>query len=263
MSRVFIGFQVDAPWPAKLPNGGHIHPGERHMTLAFLGDVDLDSLLSHLPEFPLPPLTMGFVGHFSETLFLPPKHPSVVAWHADLEEKHREISEYQLQVSDWLKLRGFPPAGEHRVWLPHVSICRTPFDKHEWEQVFEKYPFTCSKIHLYESVGNLRYESRWIYSLFPPFEQIKNSEGLVYTIRGKSLDEVYKHTQAALTFLDTHFLSAFDERAQPKNIEQMERSFNDSLRRVNAKWGSSVKSLRSIEGDKENQGYLEWKIEVQ
>lgn len=64
MSRLFFALGVEALWPQELPKGRLLDPNERHITLAFLGDVELKLLLSSLSEFPQPSFSEELTGTF-------------------------------------------------------------------------------------------------------------------------------------------------------------------------------------------------------
>ena len=73
--HLFWGMEVHAPWPEKLPQGRLLDTEHRHLTLAFLGNVNPFQMQEALRTFPPPPFTLGFAATFDQCLFLPFLHP--------------------------------------------------------------------------------------------------------------------------------------------------------------------------------------------
>jgi 2'-5' RNA ligase len=203
--RFFFAMEIEAPWPGEFPKGRLLGVPARHLTLAFLGDVNHSALLEIIGKTPLPPLKTGFVGHFNKTVFLPFKHPRVVAWHADLLNKKQILTEYQKQFCDWLKSSGFEPAGYGRPWLPHVTLCRSRFDFDGWKKAFRPLPFIATKLVLYESKGSLQFEPKWSYELTLPIEKLADSVNTAYVLRGEDMESILLHARVALGFHDETF----------------------------------------------------------
>ncbi len=261
LHRLFFGLKIEAPWPKKLPKGRLLHPEERHMTLAFLGEVDLTALQQHLSLLPLPKWNIGPSGELDEPIYLPPRHHRVVAWHGDFSDKHRAISEYQRQFSRWLVEEGFPPTDPGRAWLPHVTLCRAPFNKRQWDDLFEPLPFFCSALNLYESVGNLRYETRWSHPLVAPFTEIEHIAGIAFLVKGESLEELLLHAELALSFRSPSLYSFFQDPPSPKRIEDVIRHLNQAISMADAKYGCPLKSV-STHGEVAERELLEWEMIV-
>lgn len=262
-NRLFFALHVDAPWPSKLPNGRLLNSNERHITLAFLGDIELSSLLPHLTDFPKPPFQLSPTGILDEVIFLPQHQHRVVAWHASFDQNQRPISEYQHLLSIWLKDRGFPPTGEHRVWLPHVTMARAPFDEAKWKEQFQPLPFVCHHIYLYESIGNLRYEPRWSHNLLQPFEEFAHTADIAYKIRGKNLEDILSHAALALTFRHSEIAAFVDQTKKPKNLQDVVHILNQAIAYADAKWGCPLKSV-SYHGEITTgpDQFLEWEMIV-
>lgn len=263
MERLFFAFKVEAPWQETYPEGRMIDADGRHMTIAFLGDADLDGLLEKLKSFPPPTFQLGATGHFDDVLFLPPSHPKVVAWHANLGLKVNFFALYRRELSKWLDENGFTPKGLHQEWLPHVSICRAPFDKIAWQQQFRPLPFICSELHLYESVGGLHYKSRWNFSLVPPFEEFSHRADIAFKIRGKNTAELLEHARAALAFRYVAIGQFFRESPNFESLESIVADLNDSISRADAEIGCPLKSV-SHHGEIQEKpdGFLEWEMIV-
>lgn len=159
--RLFFALKVTSDWPKKLPEGRLIAEEDRHLTLAFLGNVPFEPLETTLNELPLPSFKAGSIGYFDKSLFLPKSKPRVAAWHVDLVEQ--AVAEYQSQLVVFLREKGY--AIEERSFLPHVTLARAPFSFKEWEEAFVSMPCIATSLNLYESVGNLRYKPIWQHFL--------------------------------------------------------------------------------------------------
>jgi len=198
--RVFFGLEVTAPWPEELPAGRMIEAKRRHLTLAFLGDVDCASLLKSLPKMPLPAFEVGFVGKFDEIMLLPrAAQPHVVSWRVCWLENVELLIAYQQQLSLWSVSEGFVGKAE-KNWLPHVTLCRQPFQPQQWRENFQPLPLVCQTLHLYESTGSLHYEPLWSLSLQAPFEEIEHTADIAFILRATTMAGLYAHAQAALAF---------------------------------------------------------------
>src|ERR1700722_13001954 len=155
--RLFFGFEAEAPWPEQFPAGRLLDKNCRHMTLAFLGQAPFLKLAQHMETFPIPPFRVGIAGKFDKIVFLPEKKPRVVAWHVDWFDDAISLTGYHQALISWLQKQGFYP-DSRKEFLPHVTICRVPFDPHQWKKRFIPLPMVIKNIHLYESIGQLKYE---------------------------------------------------------------------------------------------------------
>lgn len=196
--RVFFGFNIITKWPKVLPKGRLLQEHERHMTVAFLGNIDYSLLEKVLMDIPKPTSPIGFSGTFNKIKFLPEKHPNVVAWHGDLGQDLEWVQDYSKVLVDWLISRGFD-VRRHEEFLPHVTVARKPFMYGEWRQQFTKRIFVTSALNLYESVGGLRYVPIWSHALLPAFEQMGENNFLV---RGAVEDKLVQHAAHALAYYD-------------------------------------------------------------
>lgn len=157
--RLFFGLQVQALWPKSFPKGRIIEPKDRHFTLSFLGETDYKSLKEILTDLPNP--LIHPIGIFSKCLFLPEKNPRVVAWKGKWTKESEPIIDYQQTLSKFLKKNGFSPIKHKEPWLPHVTLARNPQNLDEWKDSFIETPFTTTGLHLYESLGNSKYQIIW------------------------------------------------------------------------------------------------------
>lgn len=240
--RLFFGLQVDAPWPKKLPKGRLVDPMHRHLTLAFLGNIDYAPLQELLPSCPAPDFSIGQVGSFRQCVFLPFQKPRVAAWEVEWLEDGA-ISTFQGKLAAWLREAGYELANHN--FLPHVTIARSPFEKAAWSEAFHPLPMVSSHIHLYESVGDLQYVPIWSHPIPPPLESIGRNR---YIIRGKDWKQLYLHGLTALSFTDPTLLASYDPSNEPKDL--------------NGVLNILPPPLISKGEPREFGGTLQWKIEV-
>lgn len=256
--RLFFGLEVSAPWPDPLPRGRLLDPACRHMTLAFLGNIPYEPLLDILPDVPRPSFTLGPTGHFDGCLFLPPRRPNVVAWHVDWFEGE-PLLHYQKQLLEWL--RGHHYSLDERLFLSHVTLARWPFDRDAWAKLPYVLPVVGQAIHLYESMGNLHYESRWSHALTPPFEPISHTADIAFTVRGNSLTELLHHARLALAFECPRLLPYFQEE-HPSTHEDVIMLLNQLIARADAAEGIPLKAV-SYHGEiAQRENLLEWEMIV-
>jgi 2'-5' RNA ligase len=256
--RLFFGFPAVALWPAKLPAGRLIAPGMRHFTAAFLGDVAFDTLETHLPNIPLPPFKVGFTGFFDQCLFLPERHPHVVAWHGNTHR--RELcEEYVIRLAQWLEGIGYP-LNLRLPWLPHATLARSPFDPKEWRKAFTPTPFFVSHFALYESFPGLEYRPIWNHSFTLPFEEIEHTADRAYIIRGEAVEDLYHNACCALAFVHPP-LMVFAQNP-PTGIDELVSSLNRVLGLADAEQGCPFKAV-SYHGDiKQREAIYEWEMIV-
>ncbi len=260
--RVFFAMQVAAPWPDELPNGRMLDPSHRHLTLAFLGETDFPKLQAILPEFPPPPFKVGFAGRFDQCLFLPPRRAHVVAWHVTWLEDAAAILPYQKDLIAWLQLNDFNP-DNRREFLPHVTICRQPFNPRAWEKQFKPLPMIVTDIHLYESIGGLRYEPVWSYPLKHPFEEFEHTADIAFRIRGASLEHIYRHAHVALAFKCPEMMSYLPQTLPLQNLDDVIMALNEAIARTDQNVGCPYKAV-SFHGDivQEEDGTYLWEMIV-
>ena len=256
--RLFFALEVAAPWPEAFPKGRLLEEGCRHMTLAFLGQVPYDSLKALLPQLPLPSFQLGPVGRFDRCLFLPQRRPRVVAWEVHWYGGERLLA-YQKLLSGWLRKHGC--SIEERLFLSHVTLARWPFDKEGWSRLSYQLPMIGRAIHLYESLGNLRYEPRWSFALTPVFEEISHTADLAFKIRGENNQQLFLHAQLALAFSFPPFLS-FVAEGSPQSIEEIILELNGLVSRADAVIGVPFKAVSYHGNVVDCEGVLEWEMIV-
>lgn len=260
--RLFFGWNVEAPWPPHFPEGRLLQEHVRHMTLAFLGQTDYNKLKNKLKEFPPPPFQVARVGQFTECLFLPFRHPNVVAWNIEWFDKKEPIHDFQKTLSLWLQTLDLLQP-EKREWLPHVTLCRQPFQSKKWQKSFSPLPFITQEIHLYESLGNLNYQSLWHYSFLSPFEELDHIADIAFIIQGHDLEELFHHAFIALAFKDPTLLSFYPTTPlQLETLDDLIICLNQLVSLADQEIGSPFKAI-SFHGEiiKKNH-ILTWEMIV-
>jgi 2'-5' RNA ligase len=255
MKRLFFGAEIRAAWPKDFPQGRLIEESMRHMTLAFLGQTSL----SNLPfvEIPRPEFVLGLAGIADHLVFLPKKHPRVVAAHV-LVFHENQLKTYHQTLTNWLKSRKF--SIDEREFLPHITIAREPFDQKEWNM--EPFPFFISAVHLYESLGNLTYKPLWSHLLTPPFEEMEHTADIAFRIRGQNLQELHLHAQLALAFEFPSLLAYITLESPIETLDDLIMALNELVGIADQELGAPFKAV-SFHGhvNKKNH-YLEWEMIV-
>jgi 2'-5' RNA ligase len=257
--RVFFGVEGHAAWPDQLPLGRLIPEESRHLTLAFLGNQPLSRLQAILARIPPPPFQVALSGYFDKCLFFPPGHPHVAAWRLQLYEEGR-LKEYQALLASWLAEQGYPI--EERKWVPHMTLCRTPFDPHAWKKNFTPLPGYCGSLHLYESRGNLTYFPLWSSPLLSPFEEIEHQADLAFLIRGSTVQQLYLNAFTALAFKTPALLSFF-EQTEVLSLDDIVIALNERIAAADCAEGTPFKAV-SFHGEIYQIGneILEWEMIV-
>lgn len=260
--RLFFALEVMAPWPKPLPAGRRLDEGHRHMTVAFLGHTDYARLQPLLTEIPAPPFKVGYVGIFDECLFLPERHPRVVAWHVHWLEGKEALSQYQKQLIAWLQEKEFNPDAR-KEFLPHVTLARAPFNPHPWRKAFKTLPMMTAGLHLYESVGGLKYQPIWSFPLLPPFVEIEHTADLAFQIYGENLEQLQLHALMALAFRCPALLDKLAEIPHAESLDDLIIHLNDCVTRLDARRGCPFKAV-SFHGEVEKIGetVLRWEMIV-
>lgn len=249
--RLFFGLEAYASWK-EVHSGRKVDSKYRHMTIAFLGDIDFGRLQENLNEFPKPPFSISPGGVLDAVSFLPKRHPTVVSYHVHLLQKQEQFLLYCAIVKEWLQKQGY--SMDKRAFLPHVTVARAPFSYIQYRDAFSQIPVAFGNLHLYESKPNLVYIPCWTLPLLRPFQEIEHMTHRAYIIRGENWDELYLNAQLALEFPDhyrnecTTPIPTFDVLIQ-------------LLNQIGA--GSSFKAIRPHDEVKKlAHGILEWKMIV-
>lgn len=153
--RVFIACSLKADWPQQFPPGKILTIDNRHMTLAFLGNIE-DIKLPILDQVPKPNFNQQPGGEFDKILALPKRKPRAMSYHARFTMEEQAMLDYQKQLIYWLSQYQF--LVDDRPFLPHVTIARPPFEKSQWQHYFQPFTFLVTGIHLYESLGHRQFQ---------------------------------------------------------------------------------------------------------
>lgn len=259
--RLFFGAEVVAPWPESYPPGRLIEEPYRHITLAFLGNCALSPLQDILPTCPKPDFKIGPVGKCDHLLFLPKNHPRVVAMHVEWLHEQEQLNTFQKKLLAWLEKQQYKV--DKRELLSHVTIARAPFDVELWQNSFTEIPLYIKSIHLYESVGELRYLSRWEYPLIAPFEEFEHTADIAFHVRGRTYHELYLHAALALCFKYPSMTIYFSNVDALHSIEDVVAALNALVTKVDIEIGSPLKAVSYHGKVKKNTNELmEWEMIV-
>ncbi len=259
MKRLFFGFELIAPWN-DLPLSKRLLPPERrHLTLAFLGDVEEENLLSHIVEIPKPPFLVGKCGVLDTLTFLPKRHPRLVSFHADLGSHFNACKEYAAALENWLITLGYS-FHQDREWLPHATISReaTQFDR--WKSHFTPLPFYFDKLQLYQSFPQMDYRPLRTVEMLKPFEELEHTADIAFLVRGETIEEIQKNAFIALAFKAPSLLH-YPLHMQFKSQEEIVKGLNQSLASLDSCEGSPLKAV-SYHGEISTiaPNQLEWEM---
>lgn len=264
--RLFFGMEAIAPWPDKLPDGRIIDPSFRHATVAFLGNTSFSKVMELLEGFPPSPFKVGFAGMVDHCLILPERHkpPRVVAWHANMLEDHEALEKFQRGFMEWLAVHGFKCSEMKRRWLPHITVCRAPFIPKKWKKAFSLLPVMMPTLRLYESMGNLQYETRWCYDWKAPYEEIEHTADIAFCVRGENLRQLHYHAAIALATIDPALLEEIDNQEWECNsLDEIIVHLNRLVTATDTAVGCGLKAV-SYHGmvTEEEDGTLSWEMIV-
>lgn len=212
----------------------------RHLTLAFLGNISFSSIQKALSSFPQPSFRIGLTGIADRPLFLPEKNPRVVGWHIEWLTYQSELELFYHHLIDWLATLNFPL--KNREFLSHVTVARLPFKLEEWVRVQDTFPVVMQAIHLYESVGNLRYKPIWSYPLLSPFTELDHTADIAFLIQGENLAQIYLHAQMALAFKFPPLLPYLDYK-ELNSLDEVIIHLNEIVGRADAACGTPFKAV--------------------
>ncbi|NGX39428.1 MAG: RNA 2',3'-cyclic phosphodiesterase [Chlamydiae bacterium] len=256
--HLFFAYSIDAPWPSQYPEGRILAEEVRHDTFAFLGSQDFAPLEEALSTFPIPDM-IGPVGRTTPYLFLPEKSPRVVAYGIDWLEKKEKLTAFEQKVEEWLKQKNYPV--DPRPRLPHLTVARSPFDKDAWKEDYTPLPILITGIHLYESLGNLHYQSLWHRPLTPPFVEIEHTADIAYLIRGHNPQELFLHASIAISFSFPTLLPFLQERS-PTDIQETVRALNEMVTLWDSAIGCPIKAVSYHGAFEKKEELLEWEMIV-
>jgi 2'-5' RNA ligase len=262
---LFFAFSIEAPWIHQFPKGKIIEKSLRHMTLAYLGDLDFFSHKTVLENIPKPAFSVGKTGIFTRCLFLPEREPRAIAWLVDFLENQSVVTAYHKKLFGYLIDQNLlSKNGERNSDLPHVTIARNPKSLEDWKNCFSELPFYIKSLVLYESLGNSLYKELWSYPFLCPFEELKQSADLAFIIRGETLQEIFFNAKIALAFHLPGLVCFFPILGEVvvKSLEEIIFLLNRLIAKADQKLGSPFKSV-SCHGklEKTKTGYT-WALIV-
>ncbi len=257
-SRLFFGASVSAPWQTDLPQGRIISAQMRHMTLLFLGEQDVETMLSFTSNLPRLMTTLAPCGFANHLLFFPEHDPRVVACNANWLEGGDAVMQFQRDLEKTFVDKGIVLQSA-RPFVPHITIARQPFDASLWLEQFAPMPFFLTGIHLYESRGNLEYRSLWESALHPPFVEIAHTADIAFKIYGETYAQLHRHAELALAFLFPPFASRFSSQLQ-NSIDEMIMALNDLIALLDAEMGIPLKAVSFHTKLEKSEHLLSWEM---
>ncbi len=261
-ARLFFGAQVEAPWPKDYPSGRIIPEETRHVTFAFLGQQSLSKLQQILPSAPHPSFKIGSAGVAKELVFLPPDKSRVTALSVQWLDPSAVFNAYQKEFAHWLKNNGYPV--DERPFFPHITLAREPFDKNAWLNHFKPLPLFVKAICLYQSMGNLRYQSLWKIPLLPPFEEFEHTADIAFLVRGTTPEQLHMNAQLALAFKFPQLIEFFSKNLQ-HSLEEIIISLNEMVGAADMEYGCPFKAVSfhgNIKADENHILYWEMVVDV-
>lgn len=259
--RIFVAFEIFAPWLEKEAKGRYINKDLRHVTLAFLGNVTKEKLDNIISKLPAPSFKIGAVGIFDKILFLPKLHSRVVSFNITWLIFEKEILEYRKDLLSFFKKLDI--SIEDKPFLSHVTVARKPFDKKSWKKDFIKLPFIIKKIILYESLKNSNYKSLFFHDLILPFEELEHTADIAFKINGCSYYHLFINGFIALCFKSLKFIDYFPkEKFSIKDIDDVIIKLNDLIGEMDSEVGSMFKAVSFQSNVVDKKKYLEWEMIV-
>jgi len=258
--RLFFGVEVHAPWPKELPDARTLKAKHRHLTLAFLGNTSYSKIKMIIPKIPRPHFRVGPVGMFDSCLFLPRRDPKVVTWHVESFGESDSIALYQEKLASFLEQQGYQL--DHREFLKHVTLGRSPFLAKQWKKAFQPLPLYFQNLHLYESHSGLRYEPIWTHDFLPPFKEIEHVADIAFHVFGESLQQIYCNAQMALAFECPQILPFLKVHSQVGSLEEIIMKLNEGVTQADREVGMPFKAV-SFHGEVEEEAkVLVWEMIV-
>jgi 2'-5' RNA ligase len=262
IKRLFFACETYAPWPSSLPSGRLLKETQRHVTLAFLGNIPFEPLQKLLPFFPIPLFFINAIGMFDCCLSLPARHPNVIAWGIQWFEDSAPLLHYQQTVVNWLRQQDVLTKDEKKPFLPHVTLCRSPFNLKEWKQQFTPLPFFLKDICLYESMGNLNYQPLWRLPMIAPFEELEHTADIAFLIRGTSYQSLYCHAQLALSFHFPPLLNYFSLLTHEPSLDEIIMQLNVLITQADSDIGCPFKAISFHDRVEKQNHWIEWEMIV-
>lgn len=135
--------------------------------------------------------------------------------------------------------------------------------ENEWQEAFTPLPMAITGMHLFESIGNLKYEPCWSYPLKPPFKEIEHTADIAFMIYGEDLEQLFRHAFIALAFKFPPLMNFFYEKNEIKNVDDVVMALNRAVSKADEHFGCPFKAV-SFHGEinKEQDQALNWEMIV-
>ncbi len=255
--NLFFGLSLLAPWSDPYPEGRVVPAESRHLTLAFLGRTPQGELLERVQAHPLPLPALAPAGVADRLLFLPEKRPRVAAVNITWLRGGEAIAALREALASYFGL-----SLDLRPFLSHVTLARAPFDARAWKRGFAIHPVVVHHLHLYQSDGNLIYTPLWTQELLSPFEEIEHTGDIAYTVRGKTLQELFLHAQLALATEHLPFVDYLNTESAPNTLDELVMLLDEQIARLDSVSGSPFKAVSFHGKLVEQNGLLTWEMIV-
>lgn len=258
--RLFFGIDLETPWPEDWPRGRVLEEADRHLTLAFLGEVEGAAVERLVDQHPVPSCLFAPTGWFDRCVFLPNDQTArVAAWHLAWDDP--TISLFQKTLLKWLLDFGFLVS--QKPWLSHVTVCRNPVDLKAWAQMFEPLPCYAKAFHLFQSLGSSHYRSLCSKPFLAPFQEIEHTADMAFLVKGTDLFSLYDHAVLALSFKCPPFFRSIKKPLALSSLEDVVIALNGDLSRADRAVGCPFKAV-SFHGEIKplNHPLIEWEMIV-
>lgn len=253
--RLFLGLSCEAPWPQSYPKGRILEENGRHITLAFLGNAELPDMT----QAPPPTFTAGQAILADKLLFLPELKPRVAALHVNWLSGRDLVLKYRSAIYEWLIALGYQL--DKRPFTPHVTLARAPFDESEWERHLTPIPMITTGIHLYESIGNLRYAPIYSIPLIKPFIEIDHTADRAYIIRGANFQELYIHAATAISFEYPPLITYISDSI-PNSLDEVVKQLNQLVAICDQQQGCPLKAVSYHGTLAKGENGMEWEMVI-
>jgi len=227
--RVFFGFEIETNWLKTPFEKKIIQEKNRHITLLFLADQNFLVIEKVLNEIPSLDLKVPLSGFFDEILFLPKKHPRVVAYRANFMNKTHEIQKFQKDLFEFFKSKNFQMKPNRDNFIPHVTVCRNNFDVQEWKNIFLPFGFYVKSFNLFESLQNSEYKTLWKKDFLKPFDEILHTADIAFNIKGESFFDLLHNAFIALSFKNSIILNYYKDLKNVNNIDDVIINLNELI----------------------------------
>ncbi|MBN2480072.1 MAG: hypothetical protein JXA94_07575 [Parachlamydiales bacterium] len=227
--RLFFAFDICAFWIDFPKENKIIQEQNRHITLLFLGENNIEDVIQYLNEISKLPSIIGPICEFDKLLFLPEKHPRLVAFNVNFLEKEKEMENFQKRLVSFFKEKDFEI--KHRDnFKAHITVCRNSFNIENWKNSFRKAPLYIKSFNLFESLGNSEYRSLWNKDFLAPFEEIRHTADIAFIIKGENFLDLLFHAFIALSFNSLDFFKYKDLLLKEvKNIDDVIINLNEII----------------------------------